>query len=351
MHSAATPTKKQSLIEGAFRFVEHGAFLTVAGIVGSLMIFLSNWFLLVPAACLALAFHRAEAVKGRSMAAQVTAYALILTIGVFTGLGIHEAVEKQEGELISQIAALFPRNKGGSDLVTAQVQSSLIAFGRGSCSFFMESWAKGGEAYASPVVFLAWIRVNNGLDYSLQVDSFSVDIAQNAGGPWISTQVISGSDLYYTRDNLLRDRNTVAYRKSFEALPNGSVVVASLGSVYAFSTADDSRCMQKVSLVGMISLSDQLKSGLSAKGITEGWAAFNPSELERAVLMSGERRLFYRIKLNTSAGIRISYGEFRSLVNGPSALTHPDSINFEKFGDASADLTSQQLHYLGPASN
>jgi hypothetical protein len=109
---ASVPLSVQvSIIEKILLFFEHGLFLAAVGIAGPLMVPLSNWFLLLPAACLALAFHRVGVVRGRPRFQQIPSYLLIALIGLATGFGIHVAIEKQENELISRIAALLPKPK------------------------------------------------------------------------------------------------------------------------------------------------------------------------------------------------------------------------------------------------
>jgi hypothetical protein len=104
--SQPTPTKTQSLTDGFLRLAEHGGVLTVLGIAGPVMVPLSNWFLLLTAACFVLALDRSELVRGRSRSIQILSYVLLALIGAAAGLGIHVAIDKQESELVSRIAAL-----------------------------------------------------------------------------------------------------------------------------------------------------------------------------------------------------------------------------------------------------
>lgn len=107
---ASIPSSAQvSIVEKILLFFENGLFLAAVGIAGPLMVPLSTWFLLLPAACFALAFHRVGVVRGRPWFQQISGYLLIALIGLATGLGIHVAIEKQENELISRIAALLPK--------------------------------------------------------------------------------------------------------------------------------------------------------------------------------------------------------------------------------------------------
>ncbi len=108
---SASASEQPSTIEKILLFFEHGLFLTAVGIGGPLMVPLSNWFLLLPAGCFALAFHRVGVVRGRPWFQQVPSYLLIAVIGIATGFGIHAAIEKQENELLSRIATLLPKPK------------------------------------------------------------------------------------------------------------------------------------------------------------------------------------------------------------------------------------------------
>lgn len=103
---SAQPTAQPSILEKILLFFEHGLFLTAVGIAGPLMVPLSNWFLLLPATCFALAFHRVGVVRGRPWFQQVPSYLLISSIGIATGFGIHVAIEKQENDLLSRLAAM-----------------------------------------------------------------------------------------------------------------------------------------------------------------------------------------------------------------------------------------------------
>jgi hypothetical protein len=341
-------TETDSTIEKWLRLFEHGAFLTALGIGGPLLMPLSKWFSILTGLCFLLAFHRSKLVKGRNLfRVQLPRYALSFAVGCSAGLGFRVAIEKQEDGLVSRIAALI-RPKEAEPTVKAQVQTSLISMGGGSCSFFMRSWVSKDEIYASPVVFVSWIRLSSTLDHSIQVDSYSIDISSGAGGPWIETQVFPGNELYYTRDNSLNDRNSIGFRRAFEALSIGSAPLMQLGGLYAFSTVDDPGCMRKVSITKFVALSDQLKGGgLDAGGTAEGWVAFNPLEYER-VLVGNRIGLFFRIKVNTSAGVFTSFGEFRSSIDDPIARISPDSIHMVKLGEDSADLTNEPLRYFGP---
>lgn len=109
--SAATHPheEKVSIPESLFRFVEHGAFIGAIGIIGPLMVPVSNWFLALPAACFALAFHRTGVVRGRSLLVQIPSYILLLFLGAAAGLGIHDSIKQTEEELLSRIAALIPK--------------------------------------------------------------------------------------------------------------------------------------------------------------------------------------------------------------------------------------------------
>ena len=234
------------------------------------------------------------------------------------------------------------------DGVIASIQSSLIAFGNGSCSMFMTSYVKTGSAYTTPIVFLVWMRIYSKLDYSVQIDSYSMDVSLSTAGPWIATHYVPlGGGPFYTIDNSLRDTNTQAFRRAFAMVSSGTGILLNQGSVYALSTNQDSDCLKKVSLVRLVTLEDQLKAGLTPHGIADGWTAFNPSASQRALLLSGSR-IFFRLRLHTTAGEFTDYGEFHSLVNSPDAVTGSTTINMVKLGDSSTDLTSQEIRYLGP---
>jgi hypothetical protein len=112
--SAATPEtgtreEKVSIAESLFRFMEHGAFLGAIGIIGLLMVPVSTWFLALPAACFALAFHRTGVVRRRSLLVQIPSYILLLSLGAAAGWGIHDSIKETEEELLSRIAALIPK--------------------------------------------------------------------------------------------------------------------------------------------------------------------------------------------------------------------------------------------------
>jgi hypothetical protein len=232
--------------------------------------------------------------------------------------------------------------------VTASIRSAVIAFGTGTCSLFMTSYIKSGSAYTTPVVFLVWMRIHSKLDYSVQIDSYSMEVSATTAGPWIATHYIPlNSGTYYTLENSLNDVNTRALRRAFAAASSGSGILFRQGGVYALSTNNDNNCMKKVSSASLITLEDQLRIGLPAHGTAEGWTAFNPSSSQRALLMDGSQ-LFFRIRLQTTAGDFTDYGEFQSLVNSPDAITASKIITMLKFGDSSTDLTNQRIGYLGP---
>lgn len=102
---------RASFSEKLFRFIEHGLVLAALGILGPLMVPLSKWFLALPAICLALAWHRVEAVKGRSVVLQGISYIGMLLLGASAGFGAYKAIEKQENELVAKIAALIPKQQ------------------------------------------------------------------------------------------------------------------------------------------------------------------------------------------------------------------------------------------------
>lgn len=112
--SETTESPETSTLERILAFFENGLFLTAVGFAGPLMVPLSEAFLLLPAACLALGFHRVGVVRGRHWPQQLIGYSLIAFIGLATGFGIHVAIEKQEAELISKIAdTLRPKEQTG----------------------------------------------------------------------------------------------------------------------------------------------------------------------------------------------------------------------------------------------
>jgi len=238
---------------------------------------------------------------------------------------------------------------GESDGITAAIQTSIIALGRGSCSLFITSWLKKREVFATPIVFLVWMRINSKLSYSIQIDSYSVEISASAGGPWISTQFLPlEGTIYYTLDNSLNDRNTEAFREALGSISSGMAMSLRLGGIYDFSTTDDDNYVKRVSSVKRVTLEDQLKTGLMPHGMSQGWTAFNPSAAQRALLMVNPSRIFFRIRLDTTAGNFTQYGEFHSLVGSPNAVPDSGIATMVKFGDFSTSLKGQELVYFGP---
>ena len=112
-------------LERLLRFFENGFFLTALGLIGPVMVPVSNWFLSLPGICLVLGLHRSHATRGKAPIIQVSFYSLVLFVGIFAGYGIHAAINKTEAELIADIVSKMP--KPGSTITTIyQTQKTAV---------------------------------------------------------------------------------------------------------------------------------------------------------------------------------------------------------------------------------